>query len=99
VALSSSGIVSVIFIGLLGLANALCWPSIWPLAINGLGRFTKQGSSLLIMAIGGGAILPLLYGRLAENYSPQQAYWLVIPGYCCILFYAIKGHKWKAGKA
>lgn len=99
VALSSSGIVSVIFIGFLGLANALCWPSIWPLAINGLGRFTKQGSSLLIMAIGGGAILPLLYGRLAENYSPQQAYWLVIPGYCCILFYAIKGHRWKAGKA
>jgi FHS family L-fucose permease-like MFS transporter len=92
-ALITHGLVSVIFITLLGLANSLVWPSIWPLAINGLGRFTPMGSSFLIVAIGGGALLPLLYGWLADLSSPQHAYWLVIPCYACIGWYAIKGHK------
>ena len=78
---------------LLGLANSLVWPSIWPLGINGLGRFTPIGSSFLIVAIGGGALLPLLYGWLADLSSPQHAYWLVIPCYACIGWYALQGHK------
>jgi len=94
-ALVTSGIVSVIFIAMLGLANALIYPSIWPLALNGLGSFTKIGSSLLIMAIGGGAFLPLLYGRLADWYSPHQAYWMLLPCYLTIIFYALIGCKWK----
>jgi fucose permease len=93
VALFTDGIVSVVFISLLGLANSLIWPSIWPLAIDGLGRFTKTGSSLLIMAIGGGAILPLMYGYLAEDYKTKVAYWIVVPGYLMILFYSAYGHK------
>jgi MFS transporter, FHS family, L-fucose permease len=92
-ALFTDGIVSVVFISLLGLANSLIWPSIWPLAIDGLGRFTKTGSSLLIMAIGGGAILPLIYGYLAEDYNTKVAYWIVVPGYLMILFYSAYGHK------
>jgi len=92
-ALSTSGLASVIFIAFLGLANSLCWPSIWPLAINGLGKFTAIGSSLLIVAIGGGALLPLLYGWLAEVSTPQHAYWVVIPSYLSIAWYAIAGHK------
>ena len=92
-ALATNGKISLTFIALLGLANALIYPSIWPLALNGLGSFTKIGSSLLIMAIGGGAILPLIYGRIADHFSPHQAYWMVIPCYLVILFYAIKGHK------
>jgi len=92
-AIVSQGITAVIFISLLGLANALVWPSIWPLAIKGLGRFTKTGSSLLIMAIGGGAILPLLYGRLAETFSPHNAYWVILPCYLFILYYSMKAHK------
>ncbi len=92
-ALFSSGMVSVTFVALLGLANALMWPSIWPLAIAGLGKFTRTGSSLLIMAIGGGALLPLAYGRLADIFDPQHAYWIVIPCYICIWYYAIAGHK------
>jgi len=63
------------------------------MAIAGLGRFTKIGSSLLIMAIAGGAILPLFYGRLADIFDPQQAYWIVIPCYAFILFFASKGYK------
>jgi len=92
-ALSTTGIVSVAFIALLGLANSLVWPSIWPLAINGLGKFTPIGSSLLIVAIGGGALLPLLYGWLADVSTPQHAYWVVVPCYCCVGFYAFYGHK------
>ena len=92
-ALATNGKISLTFIALLGLANALIYPSIWPLALNGLGSFTKIGSSLLIMAIGGGAILPLIYGRIADHFSPHQAYWMIIPCYLVILFYAVRGHK------
>ncbi len=93
IALSTKGIMSVAFIALLGLANSLVWPSIWPLAIKGLGRFTPIGSSLLIIAIGGGALLPLLYGWLADLSTPQHAYWVVVPCYCFIGYYAVSGHK------
>jgi MFS transporter, FHS family, L-fucose permease len=92
-ALLTKGYISVAFIALMGLANSLVWPSIWPLAINGLGRFTKIGSSFLIVAVGGGALIPLLYGWLADKFSPHQAYWVVVPCYLCIWFYAKAGHK------
>ena len=96
-ALLTHGLPSVIFVGLFGLANALCWPSIWPLAIDGLGKFTKTGSSLMIMAIGGGAILPLAYGWLADKFGVHDAYFLVLPCYAMILLYAWKLHKIRLG--
>ncbi|MDO9340616.1 MAG: sugar MFS transporter [Bacteroidales bacterium] len=88
--------VTVLFVALLGLANALVWPAMWPLALNGLGRFTKTGSAMLIMAIAGGALLPLLYGKLAVSFSTQLAYWICVPSYIIIMYYAFIGHK--AGK-
>lgn len=96
-AIFTTGYVSVLFIALLGLANSLMWPAIWPLALDGLGRFTKIGSSLLIMAIGGGAVLPLIYGRIADIFTPHYAYWMVVPVYLIILFYATYGHKIRTG--
>jgi len=96
-AVLTSGFVSVAFIALLGLANSLMWPAIFPLAIDGLGKFTKIGSALLIMAIAGGAILPLVYGWLSEITTSQQAYWMMVPCYLFILYFATKGYK--AGKA
>jgi glucose/galactose transporter len=92
-AVLSPKFISVIFIALLGMANSLIWPSVWPLAIEGLGRFTRIGSSLLIMGNLGGALLPLLYGRLADIVNPQLAYLVVIPCYFFILYYAVAGHK------
>lgn len=92
-ALFTHGYVSVFMIALLGLANSLMWPAIWPLAINGLGRFTKIGSSLLIMGIAGGALLPLLYGWLADRFNSQQAYWILVPCYLFILYYGNKGYR------
>jgi len=92
-AIFSSGLISVVFVALLGLANSLMWPSIWPLAIAGLGRFTKTGSSLLVMAISGAALLPLLYGYITDHSNAQQAYWIVVPCYVAIGYYAVSGHK------
>ncbi len=96
-----SGYASVLSIALLGLANALVWPAIWPLAIAGLGRHTKAGSALLIMAIAGGAILPLVYGSLAAKpgIGPQQAYSIMFPCYLFILGYAAIWHKRKSWAA
>ena len=84
--------ISLFFIALLGLANSLMWPAIFPLAIEGLGKFTKIGSALLIMAIAGGAVLPLLYGKLSEMANSQQAYWIMVPCYLFILYYSVIGH-------
>lgn len=88
--------VTVLFVALLGLANALVWPAMWPLALSGLGRFTKTASAMLVMAIAGGALIPLLYGKLAVIFSTQSAYWICVPAYLIIMYYAFIGHK--AGK-
>lgn len=95
-AVVTSGGLSVAFIALLGLSNSLVWPAVWPLALDGLGRFTKIGSGLLVMAIAGGAILPLLYGSLSDAWNSQQAYWIMVPCYLFIYYFATKGYK--AGK-
>ena len=86
---------SVLLLALLGLANGLMWPAIWPLAIRGLGDHTKTASALLIMAIAGGAILPLAYGAMgkAAAIGPQLAYWLMVPCYAFILWYAASGSR------
>jgi fucose permease len=86
---------SVLFIALLGLSNAIVWPAIWPLAIHGLGKFIKTGSALLIMSIAGGALLPLAWGYIADVAGAQQAYWIGIPCYLVILYFAVYGHKVK----
>jgi MFS transporter, FHS family, L-fucose permease len=82
----------ITFVAMFGFANAVVWPAVWPLALEGLGKFTARGSALLIMGIAGGATLPLLYGVLAEQTSGQSAYWMMIPCYLFIFYYAIKGH-------
>jgi MFS transporter, FHS family, L-fucose permease len=84
---------TVLFVALLGLSNAIVWPAIWPLAIHGLGRFIKTGSALLIMSIAGGALLPLLWGYITDIASAQQAYWVGVPCYLFILYFAVYGHK------
>lgn len=98
IAIFTSGYVSVLFIALLGIANAIVWPAIWPLAIEGLGKHIKTGSALLIMAISGGAILPLLWGKISDIYDSQSAYWILIPAYLFILFFASYGYKIKKWK-
>ncbi len=94
-AIFTTGFVSVLFIAILGLANALVWPAVWPLAVEGLGKHLKTASALLIMAIAGGALLPLVWGALSDKFSSQTAYVILIPAYLFILFFATKGYKIK----
>lgn len=85
--------ISICFVVLLGLANSLIWAGIWPLALDGLGKFTKIGASILIMGLCGNAILPLFYGYFADLYDLKLAYTVLIPCYLYLIFYAIRGHK------
>jgi MFS transporter, FHS family, L-fucose permease len=106
----TTGFTSVLFVAALGIANALVWPAIWPLALNGLGKFTKTGSALLIMAISGGAVIPPLYGHFVDSNresliangvetakataeAATSGYWVLLPCYLIILYYALSGHK------
>ena len=85
--------ISIYLVALLGLANALMWPAIWPLAIADLGKFTKMGSSFLVMGIIGGAFLPLLFGYVADVASHQVAYLVCLPAYLYIMYFAFAGSK------
>lgn len=92
----TSGITSYIFVALLGIANALMWPAIFPLGIKGLGRFTKVGSGVMIMGIAGGAIWPLVYGYLKDTLGIdfQHAFlYAMVPAYLYILYFASYGHR------
>ena len=87
---------TVTLIALLGLANAMVWPTVWPLALADLGKFTPKGSAILIMGIAGGAILPLVYGGLSDTLDAQSAYAVMLPCYAFICYYALGGHKKRA---
>jgi glucose/galactose transporter len=106
----TTGYTSILFVAGLGIANALVWPAVWPLTLEGLGKFTKTASALLIMAIAGGAVIPPLYGRLVDSKKAEliaqgisevsataeaatSGYWILLPCYIIILYYAIAGHK------
>jgi FHS family L-fucose permease-like MFS transporter len=97
--LTTSGYFSVLCLSLLGLANALVWPAIWPLALADLGKFTKPAASLLIMGIAGGALIPLLYGQLVDIFSAREAYVILLPCYLFILYYAVSGSKLRTIKS
>ena len=93
-ALLTEGYISVGFVAALGLANALMWPAIFPMAIKGLGKYTEIGSALLIMGIAGGAIVPLAFGYFKELYNFQWVFFLLMaPCYLYILYYAVAGYK------
>lgn len=85
---------TLLCIAVLGLANAIVWPAVWPLALSGLGELTSTGSALLIMGIAGGAFGPVFWGLASGTGLGQQgAYIVMLPCYAFILFYALKGHK------
>ncbi len=97
IAIFSEGWVSAGAVILLSFSHAIMWPAIWPLSIHNLGKYTKLGSALLVMAISGGAIMPLVYGKLSDMYNPQIAYIILFLCYAYILFFALIGCK--IGKA
>lgn len=78
---------------LLGVPNSLIYAGIWPLAIRGLGKWTSLGSSLLVMALCGNAVLPLLYGYVSDHIGLQASYWLLLPCFAYMVFYSVYGYK------
>lgn len=90
----TKGYVSVGFVAALGFAHAMMWPAIFPLAIQGLGRFTEYGSALLVMGIAGGAVIPQLFVHLKQHYDFQLVFLvLMVPCYLYILYFALRGHR------
>lgn len=85
--------ISIWFVVLLGFANSLVWAGIWPLALQGLGKFTKLGGSLMVMGLAGNAILPLIYGHLADQVGTRYAYVVLFPCYFFLVYYAFHGYK------
>ena len=85
--------ISIWFVVMLGLANSLVWAGVWPLALDGLGRFTKIGASLMVMGLAGNAILPLLYGYFVDVWDARNAYWVLFPCYSYLVFYAFRGYR------
>jgi MFS transporter, FHS family, L-fucose permease len=90
--------ISIWFVVLLGLPNSLVWAGIWPLALDGLGKFTKLGASILIMGLCGNAIIPLFYGYFADFYDLRSAYWVLFPCYLYLVFYSMYGHQIRTWK-
>ncbi len=85
--------ISIWFVVSLGFANSMVWAGLWPLALDGLGKFTKLGASLMIMGLSGNAILPQVYGYFADAYSLRDAYWVLLPCYLYLAFYAFAGYR------
>lgn len=85
--------ISLWFVVMLGLANSLVWAGVWPLALDGLGRFTKIGASLMVMGLAGNAILPLIYGYFVDVSDARHAYWVLFPCYLYLIFYAFRGYR------
>lgn len=84
---------SIYFIAFMALGCSLMWPALWPLAMTDLGKFTKAGSSLMVIAIVGGALIPTIYGLMKDAVGAQNAYWVCVPCFLYILYYGLKGHK------
>lgn len=95
IAVFTHGYISVLFVAALGFANSIMWPAIWPLAIDGLGKFTKRASAIMVMAIAGGATIPLIYGYLAgiPSVGSTYAYSILVICYAVIFYFAKAGYK------
>lgn len=93
IAVVSSGPLAMWSILLVGLCNSVMFPTIFSLALNGLGKHTSQGSGILCLAIVGGAILPVIQGMLADTVGVQLAFVLPIFCYVFIAYYGLTGSK------
>jgi FHS family L-fucose permease-like MFS transporter len=69
------------------------WPCIFPLSLKGLGKFTSQGSGILVAMIVGGALVPILQGYLADKFGYQHSFVVVLMCYAYVLFFALSGYK------
>ena len=71
-----------------GLFCSIMWPCIFSLSITGLGKYTSQGSSFLVMMILGGAIIPPIQGKIADIFTIQSSYWVAVLCFAYLILYA-----------
>jgi len=90
IGLFSSGNVALFAFLSGGLFCSIMWPCIFTLSIAGLGKYTSQGSSFLVMMILGGAIIPPVQGKLADVFNIQSSYWIAVFCFVYLLFYAFR---------
>jgi MFS transporter, FHS family, L-fucose permease len=76
-----------------GLCNSVMWPCIFPLSLTGLGKFTSQGSGILVTMVVGGAVIPEIQGFLADSFGYQRSFVIVLLCYAYLLYFALKGHR------
>ena len=96
ITMTGSGSVAMWAILSVGLFNSIMFPTIFSLAVHGLGKHTGQGSGILCAAIVGGAILPILQGLFADRIGIQQAFFIPVLCYCYIAYYGWRGCKFSA---
>jgi FHS family L-fucose permease-like MFS transporter len=92
-AMLGSGHIAMWAILAVGLFNSIMFPTIFSLAVSGLGKHTGQGSGILCSAIVGGAILPVVQGAFADWAGIQQAFFIPVLCYAYIAYYGWQGHR------
>ena len=93
IAIATHGHVAMWAVVSCGLFNSVMWPCIFPLSVKGLGRFTSQGSGILITMVVGGAIIPEIQGFLSDTFGYQRSFCIVLLCYAYIFFFAVRGHR------
>src|SRR5438067_6415423 len=93
IATSTSGVIPIYAVVLIGFFHSIMFPTIFALGIKNLGPFTKRGSSLLVMAIIGAAVVPPIMGKISDLSNIQRAFFVPLLCYAYILFFALRGYK------
>jgi len=99
VATNTTGQIPIYAVVLIGFFHSIMFPTIFALGIKNLGPFTKRGSSLLVMAIIGAAVVPPIMGKISDVSNIQRAFWVPLLCYAYVLYFAIAGYKPKAALA
>jgi FHS family L-fucose permease-like MFS transporter len=91
--ISASGLVSVIAIVLVGFFNSIMFPTIFALSLKNLGSLTKRGSSLLVMSIIGGGLIPAAMGKISDASNIQRAFIVPLICYLYVIYFAVRGYR------
>jgi FHS family L-fucose permease-like MFS transporter len=93
IGIGASGLAAVLAIVLIGFFNSIMFPTIFALSLKDLGNLTKRGSSLLVMAIIGGAMIPAVMGRISDQSNIQRAFVVPLICYLYVIYFAVRGYR------
>ena len=93
VGIGAPGLASVLAIVLVGFFNSIMFPTIFALSLKNLGPLTKRGSSLLVMSIIGGAVIPAVMGKISDLSNIRTAFLVPLLSYAYVAYFAVRGYK------